>query len=92
MTEPTRHTRRTVNIDERRIDDNTVVLDGEGAAYFALNETGTVLWELLATGATSDELATALVAAFDVAPERARDDVATFLTLLRDHSLLEDGT
>ena len=90
MTDERLNRRRTADVTHRRIDDKTVVLDGSGAAYFVLNETGTVLWDPLERGATRAELQNCLTEQFDITTEQARADVDTFLDDLREHGLLEE--
>lgn len=46
---------------------------------FSLNETGTLLWEKLAEGATHAELTRALQEAYEVSEEEASVDVNRFL-------------
>jgi hypothetical protein len=74
----------------REVDGETIVLDLATSRYVGVNRTGSVLWTQLARGTTADDLADALVDEFEVAPELARDDVATFLGACRKHGWLEE--
>ena len=66
-----------------------IAFDEAGAAYFGANQTGSVLWHLLAGGSTRDDLVRALVDAFGVDEERAGTDVDAFLNQLQEQGLLE---
>jgi hypothetical protein len=65
-----------------------VVLDLEGSVYLKLNGSARVLWELLVDAAGTDALAAALVDAYGIDEDRARDDVDEFLGELRRRGLL----
>lgn len=54
-----------------------------------LNETGAFLFELLQNGAEEQELVEKLLEAYDVTPEKAKADVAVFLTKVKDADVLE---
>ncbi len=55
-----------------------------------LNETGAFLWEELTKESDVNALTAALLAEYDVAEERARQDVETFVQALRDNGILEE--
>ena len=60
--------------------------------YIQLNDTAAFLWEQLAEPKTADELAAALLAEFDVAPDQAAADVMCFLDeLLESEMVTTDG-
>ena len=78
----------------RKVADSYVVvpvgkmtLDFNG--IISLNETGAFLFELLQNGAEEQELVEKLLDEYDVAPEKARADVAAFLTKVKDADVLE---
>jgi Coenzyme PQQ synthesis protein D (PqqD) len=60
----------------------TVVLDPLRGRYHTLNEVGGVVWGLLATGATLDEIVHAIHAEYDVPPETSSDIVRRDVTAL----------
>ena len=53
-----------------------------------LNDTGKFLWELLEKGAEETELATALLAEYDVDEATAKAHVAAFVEKLNGHGFL----
>lgn len=63
------------------------VMDMNG--LITLNETAACVWELLVENRTVDELAAAVAEEFDVAEERARVDVQTFIDEISRMGLLE---
>lgn len=60
-------------------DGETALLDQASMRYFTLNETGRVIWDRLKDGATVPRIVEALVSAFEVTPEEARDSLQEFL-------------
>ena len=73
-----------------RSGERLVVLDLRGSEYFALNGSGSFLWERLAERELSaGELSGLLVERFGVSPESAGRDVDTFVETLSVHELIE---
>ncbi len=58
-------------------------------AIYVLNEVGSRIWELLRSPTTKDLIVTALTAEFDVAQDRAAEDVAEFLESLGARGLIQ---
>ena len=54
-----------------------------------LNETGAFLFEKLQQGADREDLINALLEEYDVAPDRAENDVDVFIQEVRDADVLE---
>ena len=54
-----------------------------------LNETGAFLFKLLQQGAEREDLVSALLEEYDVAPDRAAKDVDVFIQKVRDADVLE---
>ena len=71
-------------------DGSAVLLHLETKYYYSLNETGCFLWKLLdkKDGSTEDEMIVELCSAFDVVPERAKEDVADFIRDLKEQGLI----
>ena len=82
-------------VSHRMVDGEAVVINLDTTVYYGLNRSASMVWERLAGGpATDDELAEGLAAAFDLAPEVARADVADLLDRLHDEGLVtraDDG-
>ncbi|MBQ7106550.1 MAG: PqqD family protein [Clostridia bacterium] len=55
-----------------------------------LNETGAFLWNLLANGTTREELISAMTKEYSVDVDTASKDIDTFISVLKEHSILED--
>lgn len=72
----------------RSVESEIVVLDQRDSTYLAVNRTGSVLWPLLAEGATRAELAAALVERFGIEEARAATDVDAFVEFLAGRHLL----
>jgi Coenzyme PQQ synthesis protein D (PqqD) len=79
---------RHEGLNWREIDGEVVVLDTERSHYLNLNPTGSVMWLMLAEGATQRQLVQRLTQEFEVDEETARQDVASFLTSCQENGLL----
>jgi hypothetical protein len=69
-------------------DNETTAFDEAGWAYFAVNPSGTFLWERLAEGTSHQDLVDGLEAAFNVDRATAAADVDAFLAQLDEAGLL----
>jgi hypothetical protein len=70
------------------LDGQAVLIDLERGVALGLNQAASFLWPRL-DGRDEDALAEALASEFDVGPERARADVAAFVSWLRSRGFLE---
>jgi coenzyme PQQ synthesis protein D (PqqD) len=66
-----------------------VALDEETLTYLGANESGALLWQELAAGATREQLISKLVSTFGIVRESAARDVDAFIAQLESHGLLE---
>ncbi len=78
----------------RQVAGNSIVIAvGDEAVNFngliTVNGAGTFLWNLLAEGATEEELLTAMRGEYDVDEETAKADIAEFLDKLKKADLIE---
>ncbi len=73
----------------QRVGDEVVVYGVERAEYRATNPAGTLLWPLLAEGASMSQLTGALHDRWGLPDSEARGDVEAFLAELRSHGLIE---
>lgn len=74
----------------RTVDDEMIAIDVRDSTYLTANDSGALLWEALAAGATREALAGSLVAAYGIDAETAAADVERFLTDLRERGLLDE--
>jgi PqqD family protein of HPr-rel-A system len=65
-----------------------VLLDLSSNQYFALNETGYRLWQLLDEPRTDAALAERLASDWDLAPDDAQEHVHAFLKEMTDNGLV----
>jgi hypothetical protein len=79
----------TVNsqLSVRRIDEEIFILDRSNNTLHSFNGTGAFVWERVQQGTGVEEIAADLAAAFDVAPDQAREDVFDFLLTLEKAKL-----
>jgi hypothetical protein len=66
-----------------------VVLDPVAKAYFALNESGEILWKALEGGASAEQLVAALCREFEVDAASAESDVERWIAELGAAELIQ---
>lgn len=75
----------------RALEDEIIALDMRSSNYLRFNASGAVLWKLLSTGTTRQELVSALTSGFGLSAADARSDVDAFIGQLRDNALVEEA-
>jgi hypothetical protein len=75
----------------RDLEGEAVLLHLESGTYFGLNETGTLLWDLLKKPRSPEELANALAGEFEVSEAQAKKDVSGLLSELKSHKLVKEA-
>ncbi|MDP1847286.1 MAG: PqqD family protein [Solirubrobacteraceae bacterium] len=80
---------RDGGVDWKVLEDETIVLDLRGSRYFSINATGTLLWPLLAEGATRAQLVAAVTGRWEISAADAGRDVDAFCAELEAAGLLE---
>ena len=76
-------------LEWREIDGEVIVLESERSVYLATNPAATLLWQLLAGGATRGRLCAALVEAYGIDAGLAARDVDAFLEQARELRVLD---
>ena len=71
------------------MDGETVLLDLSSGRYYTLNRVGSVIWEQCTGDKTISDIQAVLCDRFDVAPERALDDLVTLANDLTQEGLLQ---
>jgi hypothetical protein len=84
------HRLRADRVVWREVGDEVIVFDSDRSEYLATNPAGTVLWPLLAAGATLAELGRALSERWRLSPAQGAAAAAAFVAELRAQGLLED--
>ena len=84
----TRLTLRTDDLYWREVDDEIVILEGRASTYMSVNNSGVLLWRLLARGATRGEVISALMAAYEIDADSAAADADRFVDQMRAAGLL----
>ncbi len=74
----------------REIDNELVAVDMASSAYLSANQTGAMLWQMLAAGTTRRELVERLVERFGISSEQAQSDVDVFVQDLKARELLAE--
>ena len=70
------------------VEDGTVVLNMRTKRYYSLNETGSVIWQMLETDASVPAVIAQLVASFDVDAATAATTVTQLLDELTAEALI----
>jgi hypothetical protein len=76
------------DVEWQKVDDEVVVLDLGQSVYLGVNDSGAVLWPMVAAGTSQDRLVDELTSRFGIDDDRARADVAAFVDRLRSLSLV----
>jgi hypothetical protein len=81
---PTQQFVRSDNVVSRVIAGETLIVPvrrgvADLASLFSFNPVGSAIWEAIAQPRTVDELVAVLEDAYDVTPEKAREDLEVFL-------------
>ncbi|MDO9120098.1 MAG: PqqD family protein [Nitrospira sp.] len=71
------------------MDGETVLLDLSSGRYYTLNRLGSVIWEHCAGQSTMADIHAAICDRFEVAPERALDDLVALVNELIQEGLLQ---
>jgi len=75
---------RSENVVSRVIAGETLIVPvrrgvADLASLFSFNQVGSTIWEAIEQPRTVDELVTLVADAYDVTPEKAREDIEVFL-------------
>jgi hypothetical protein len=81
--------RANPDVQSTNMDGETVLLDLSTGRYYTLNRVGSVIWEQCTGTHTISDIQAVLCDRFDVAPERALDDLVTLVTQLTQEGLLQ---
>jgi len=85
--------RSSPDVDASRVGDRVVLYHRGTRKALVLNPTGSWLWEQLAEGRTTDQLADALLARYpSLGRERASVDAAAFVDELGRHEMLSGAS
>jgi hypothetical protein len=79
---------REQGLNWRIVEGEVMILDDQGATYYAATGAAATLWPMLVAGSTGEALVVRLCDAFRIEADVARRDVAAFLVELEAHGLL----
>jgi hypothetical protein len=80
---------RASGLEWRSVEGEIVALDLPADTYLGLNQSGAVLWQALAQGASADELVERLVGEYQIERSDAERDVRQFIAALQAQGVLE---
>ncbi len=73
----------------RSVDGEVVGLALADSEYFTVNESATLLWDMLARGTTEQAMAAGLVERYGLDEAAAKADVRAFVAALKERGLLD---
>lgn len=76
------------HVRSRQFDDERVMLDLQGGAYFALDAIGARMWDSLTAGQTPAEVAAHLVSEYEASQEQILEDCVLLAAELVNRGLL----
>jgi hypothetical protein len=79
------------HVASTRMEEETVLLDLRGGAYYTLNRVGTAVWDLLHDGATLEALHKGLCGRFAVAADEAWGDLVALVRELQRNRLVSEN-
>ncbi len=81
--------RPSADVQEASLEGETVLLDLSTGRYYTLNRLGSVIWEHCTSHNTVRDIHANLCNRFEVAPERALDDLIALINQLAQEGLLQ---
>jgi hypothetical protein len=81
--------RPSLDVQGTTMEDETVLLNLSTGRYYTLNQLGSVIWEHCTGHSTISDIHAVLCDRFDVAPERALNDLVTLVNHLIQEGLLQ---
>jgi len=76
------------DVISKRLDSGAVLVHIPTSRIFELNETGTLVWDLIGAGSTPAQITSQLVKSFEVDEVQAADEVTSLVEQLRAEGLL----
>jgi hypothetical protein len=70
------------------IDDEAIIINLSTGIYYSTSKVGAVIWSGIGSGRSLEEIVEAVVARYDVPPDRARADVHQLVTKLIEENLV----
>ncbi len=81
--------RPSIDVQGTNMDGETVLLNLSTGRYYTLNRLGSVIWEHCTGDNTIGDIHAVLCDRFDVAPDRALDDLVTLVSQMIEEGLLQ---
>jgi DNA-binding ferritin-like protein (Dps family) len=79
------------NVDWKKFELESVLLDLSSGYYFRLNEVGTYIWPLLDGKHDLAEIVEEVVKRFEVSQRQAKKDISSFIQYLLTENLINKG-
>lgn len=86
---PQTRIRRAVDILFAKVDDDMLAIDEQAGYYYAMNQTSSRIWELIAESATVEEICERLCQEFSVDADTCLREVTDLLHGLHDAGLIQ---
>jgi hypothetical protein len=79
------------NVVAETLDGETTIVNLESGTYYALNDTGSAIWDRVVAGSPEDRVASEIAEAYGTDAEVASAAVSSLLAELRDQELIVPG-
>lgn len=89
MSALTKYPKRNPDLAYRLIDNESVIVTPQEGLARVLNESASIIWELLDGKKSIGEIIDRIIAEFEISPEEAQEDVLDFLKELESKKMVE---
>ena len=72
----------------QKLDDKTVIFDGDNSVLYAFNETASYIFKKLKTGQSEKEIIASLVKRYDIKDGRAKKDIKELIAELKKKKII----
>lgn len=74
----------------RKVEDEVVILNLETSVYYSLNETGSLVWELIGKGLSAEKIAEEVADVYKQSLKTVKKDVDDIIKKIRKEDLITD--
>jgi len=72
----------------QKLDDKTVIFDGDNSVLYTFNETASYIFKKLKTGQSEKEIITSLVKRYHIKEDRAKKDIKELIAELKKKKII----
>jgi hypothetical protein len=72
----------------QKLDDKTVIFDGDNSVLYTFNETASYIFKKLKTGQSEKEIITSLIKRYNIKEDRAKKDIKELIAELKKKKII----